>query len=257
MDILRKELNGIYDSQMLDKEDLSPVEIDRCKSLAQAVVSVTGGSAIITDASCDHCYLFMGSMASLLGISDSYPVSKDIDSSDEDIIYSLMHPEDLVDKRMLEYDYFRFVDSLPGVEKLEFQATCRIRMRNFQEEYSVIDNTTQVICPSPSGKIWLILCTYSLSSDQTWKGIISPAIKNNRSGDIVNLCYQDQRKKILTEREKEILLLIKAGKASKQIADILAISIHTVNRHRQNILEKLSVTNSIEAINAVDSMKLL
>jgi FixJ family two-component response regulator len=34
----------------------------------------------------------------------------------------------------------------------------------------------------------------------------------------------------------------------KEIADKLCISIHTVNIHRQNLLRKLGVQNSIEAI---------
>eukprot|EP00825_Cyclidium_porcatum_P024122 TRINITY_DN26650_c0_g1_i2.p4 TRINITY_DN26650_c0_g1~~TRINITY_DN26650_c0_g1_i2.p4 ORF type:complete len:108 (+),score=15.68 TRINITY_DN26650_c0_g1_i2:196-519(+) len=52
---------------------------------------------------------------------------------------------------------------------------------------------------------------------------------------------------ILSDREKEILQLIDQGKMSKEIAPDLSISINTVNRHRQNILEKLHVGNSIEA----------
>ena len=65
------------------------------------------------------------------------------------------------------------------------------------------------------------------------------------------------KKQILSAREKEILRLIMDGKPSKQIADLLNISIHTVNRHRQNILEKLSVGNSVEAIMAAKAMKLI
>ena len=34
---------------------------------------------------------------------------------------------------------------------------------------------------------------------------------------------------------------------SKEIAILLSISIHTVNRHRQNILSKLKADTSIEA----------
>lgn len=45
--------------------------------------------------------------------------------------------------------------------------------------------------------------------------------------------------------------MIHSGKPSKQIAAILGISVYTVNRHRQNILAKLSVGNSIEAITAL------
>jgi DNA-binding NarL/FixJ family response regulator len=61
----------------------------------------------------------------------------------------------------------------------------------------------------------------------------------------------------LTSREKEILLLISKGEISKVIADQLNISINTVNRHRQNILEKLNVNNSIEAVRTADALNLL
>ena len=53
----------------------------------------------------------------------------------------------------------------------------------------------------------------------------------------------------LTIREVEILQLIKQGLLSKEIAYKLGVSIHTINIHRQNILRKLGVQNSIEAIN--------
>jgi len=57
----------------------------------------------------------------------------------------------------------------------------------------------------------------------------------------------------LSKREKEILKLISDGKASKEIADDLYISVHTVNTHRQNILEKLNVKNSHEAIKIIQN----
>ncbi|MDE6317631.1 MAG: LuxR C-terminal-related transcriptional regulator, partial [Muribaculaceae bacterium] len=82
-------------------------------------------------------------------------------------------------------------------------------------------------------------------------------IVNNLTGAIITLSLSDRKNHILTEREKEILLLIKEGKPSKQIADILGISVYTVSRHRQNIIEKLSVDNSVEAVMAATSMKLL
>lgn len=257
MDILRKELDSIYNSQELDKEILNPVEIERCKTLAGGYIGVGNGCTVVTDASCDRCYLYVGSLGALLGITDSFPVFKEFDSSDEDVIYNRMHPEDLVDKRMLEYEFFKYVDTMTSMEKLRYQATCRVRIRNAKGKYTIVDNSTQVICPSPGGKIWLILCCYSLSSYQDLNGGISPVIKNNHTGEIKEFSFSDSRRHILTEREKEILLLIKDGKSSKQIADLLEISVHTVNRHRQNILEKLSVGNSIEAIMAAESMRLI
>ena len=45
----------------------------------------------------------------------------------------------------------------------------------------------------------------------------------------------------LTERETEILKLVALGNASKEIADRLNISTHTVITHRKNITEKLGI----------------
>ncbi len=51
---------------------------------------------------------------------------------------------------------------------------------------------------------------------------------------------------ILTPRELEILKLIAEAHTSKQIADILVVSIKTVERHRANILEKLGMRDRVE-----------
>ena len=42
----------------------------------------------------------------------------------------------------------------------------------------------------------------------------------------------------LSYREFEIIRLIESGLSSKEIADKLFLSVHTVNTHRSNILEK-------------------
>lgn len=52
----------------------------------------------------------------------------------------------------------------------------------------------------------------------------------------------------LTRREVEVLKLVNEGMLSKEISDKLSISVHTVNRHRQNILEKIAADNMYEAI---------
>ena len=172
------------------------------------------------------------------------------------MIYNRINPENLVDKRMLEYEFFKFIDTLPPDEKLNYKATCRFRIKNRNGDYVYVDNSTGIMRLSPNGKIWLILCCYCLSPNQESTPGISPRIVNGETGEIIGIKLSDKRARILTEREKEILNLIKEGKLSKQIAGILGISVHTVNRHRQNILEKLSVGNSIEAINAAALMKL-
>ncbi len=45
----------------------------------------------------------------------------------------------------------------------------------------------------------------------------------------------------LTSREREVLQLVAEGKANKQVADELSISIKTVEKHRQHLMEKLGI----------------
>jgi DNA-binding NarL/FixJ family response regulator len=51
---------------------------------------------------------------------------------------------------------------------------------------------------------------------------------------------------VLTPRELEVLKLIAEANTSKEIADKLFISIKTVDRHRQNILDKLGMRDRVE-----------
>jgi DNA-binding NarL/FixJ family response regulator len=51
---------------------------------------------------------------------------------------------------------------------------------------------------------------------------------------------------VLTPRELEVLKLIAEARTSKEIAKELWISIKTVERHRQNILDKLGMSDRVE-----------
>jgi len=57
----------------------------------------------------------------------------------------------------------------------------------------------------------------------------------------------------LSEREIEVINLIRDGLSSKEIADKLTISIKTVEVHRHNILKKLKVKNTASLINYINS----
>ena len=52
----------------------------------------------------------------------------------------------------------------------------------------------------------------------------------------------------LTQREREVLDLIIAGKLNKQIADVLGISIKTVEVHRARVMEKMGANSLAELV---------
>ncbi|MEU1669048.1 response regulator transcription factor [Streptomyces sparsogenes] len=51
---------------------------------------------------------------------------------------------------------------------------------------------------------------------------------------------------LLTPREEEVLKLVAEGHSSKEIAEILFISVKTVHRHRANLLHKLGLHDRLE-----------
>lgn len=53
---------------------------------------------------------------------------------------------------------------------------------------------------------------------------------------------------LLSPREREILQLVAEGKSSKEIANLLSISVYTVETHRAKIMQKLNLRNIPEWI---------
>ena len=53
---------------------------------------------------------------------------------------------------------------------------------------------------------------------------------------------------LLTPREREVLQLVAEGKSNKDVAQLLNLSVHTVETHRSNIMEKLNLRGVPELI---------
>jgi len=66
-----------------------------------------------------------------------------------------------------------------------------------------------------------------------------------------------QPRGILSKRELEIVRLLAQGYSSKCIADKLFISFHTVNTHRQHMIEKTKTKNTGELIQFATSRGLI
>lgn len=52
----------------------------------------------------------------------------------------------------------------------------------------------------------------------------------------------------LTPREQEVLTYIAEGFSNREIADVLVISVKTVDRHRENLMRKLQLHNRVELV---------
>ena len=59
----------------------------------------------------------------------------------------------------------------------------------------------------------------------------------------------------ITQREFEVILLIKRGLTNKEIASELSISVNTVNNHIANIFDKTDVRSRIDLLNLLQEAK--
>ncbi|MGE5106400.1 MAG: LuxR C-terminal-related transcriptional regulator [Sphingobacteriales bacterium] len=60
----------------------------------------------------------------------------------------------------------------------------------------------------------------------------------------------------LSNREIQIISCLKDGKSSKEIANLLKISLRTVEVHRYNILHKLKLKNTASLINFISKTEI-
>jgi two-component system response regulator NreC len=53
---------------------------------------------------------------------------------------------------------------------------------------------------------------------------------------------------LLTDREKEVLHLLAEGRSNKEVATLLGLGLSTVETHRANLMQKLSLHNTAEIV---------
>jgi DNA-binding NarL/FixJ family response regulator len=83
------------------------------------------------------------------------------------------------------------------------------------------------------------------------KAFFSPVVSKVLADDYLRQVRQkgvDDPYDLLTPRERELLQLIAELKATKEIADLLCVSPHTVDTHRSNLMQKLNVHSIPELI---------
>jgi DNA-binding CsgD family transcriptional regulator len=211
--------------------------------------------AVLSDLKYDKSYVYNGGAAGELGIAKEGSV-KEISSIWEEDIFNRIHPDDLMGKHLLELQFFHLLKNMPVEKRPDYHVTSKMRMQNKSGEYIAMHHRMFYVCSCPSGNFWLSLCLYNYSYENQKLEVFEGMIVNSVTGDIIK-SEKEGCNNILSIREKEILSLIDKGKMSKEIAELLSISKNTVDRHRQNILEKLRVKNSIEACRVAKFMDLL
>jgi two-component system, NarL family, response regulator NreC len=83
------------------------------------------------------------------------------------------------------------------------------------------------------------------------KSFFSPAVRQLLKEDYVHQLNEvgaEDSYELLTNREREVLQLVAEGKSNKEVANLLNLSLYTVETHRTHILQKLNLHSVPELI---------
>jgi DNA-binding CsgD family transcriptional regulator len=197
-------------------------------------------------------YPFLSPNLELLG----YKIPESGSDADDGFLKNRIHPDDREIFNDILTRLFHYVTALPCEERRDYKYIFEMRLLDKNDEWVRIICQLQILDFSLNGNP-IELGTLDISPDQTSDVGLRFTLMNFKTGEIVPFTVHAENGADLTPREKEILKLIDKGMYSKAISEKLYISIHTVNRHRQNILEKTNANNIQEAINYARKFGLL
>ncbi|MGM9759961.1 MAG: response regulator transcription factor [Parabacteroides sp.] len=248
----REKLNREFSTQDIADGQSCAGALDSYRNTACNYARMENAIAVLSDLHAHVSYLYYGGFAQTLGI-DKQRTDRTVSSIWEEEIFQLIHPQDLSDKHLQELCFLHFIRQQPKKARTLYYLMSKLRMKTQGNHYMPVLHRMFYV-PHPSdGTLWLALCLYSpLLLDLPAKCLIV----NSVNGHLTEL-EKSNGTKLLSERETQILGLIDKGLPSKEIAQLLSISIHTVSRHRQEILSKLQVKNSIEACRTAKDLKLI
>jgi DNA-binding NarL/FixJ family response regulator len=94
------------------------------------------------------------------------------------------------------------------------------------------------VLKSEGGRMLIEAIHAALEDKSFFSGRASESLLNNLKGDQGSI----------TEREREVIRLLAVGKTNKEVANIMAISVKTVETHRAKIMRKLELNSIAELV---------
>lgn len=231
---------------------------------ARGLAAIEHCTVVVSDLRSNSSRIFHGRFSERLGLSEQ---SFEPSIWESEII-GKMDGSEQKEKYLSELRFFHFLRRIPPRQRPDYALATHLRFRagagyagagstetGSAETDAVIDVLHRMFYryDERAEVIRYAVCTYGpLAFAMPAK---SMAV-NSVSGEVVELSSAGDNA-ILSKREKQILTLVGTGLTSREIADRLFISKHTVSRHRQGILSKLKAKNSAEALRTARMLQLI
>lgn len=224
--------------------------MDKYLSLAKAYAVTENAIAVVSNLQVNISHIYYGGMGERLGIAERGD-NHVLNSIWEEEIFCHIHPDDFVRKQLGELHFYQFIKEKAPSAASDYMFVSGLRMSDAAGRWHSVQHRIRYFL-SDERKVWLALCLYSFAPSLPTED----CILNTADGSALPVSMVTLHQ-ILSSREQDVLRLIRQGLSSKMIADRLSISIFTVNRHRQNILEKLHCSNSAEACHKAEMLRII
>lgn len=242
------ELDKEFSRQTFDNSSQSM--LNHCRNLAAMYAETENVIAVLSDLKEKHSYLCFGTIVNTLAL-DRCKLPSQIDSIWENEVFSIIHPDDLQRKHIEELQFFHFISKQPSMKRQQYYLASPLRMKASSGGFMELLHRIFYFESKASDSVRMALCLYGMPLQHLEKAIVVDTV----TGKLTPL--DSSSESLLSKRELDVLRLVSQGAKSIQIANALCISVHTVSRHRQNIIEKLQVSNSTDACTLAKKMLLI
>ena len=167
--------------------------------------------------------------------------------------WSRIHPDD-VEPWLTALNYLMnfTVNEISVEDRKKMSYTWNYRLKNAKGNYvNIIQNTTPLEFDKDNKPI-IGLAHYTILNPKIKMDVCASGKFLNAKNEYETMYFNNFSQKLLTDgvsnRERDIIRLLVLNYTSKEIAEKLFLSSHTVDTHRRNILKKLNISSTRELV---------
>ncbi|WP_207426606.1 LuxR C-terminal-related transcriptional regulator [Pedobacter sp. SYSU D00535] len=187
------------------------------------------------------------SIQTVLGYSDEEFLDKGLK-----LFFQIIHPSDLEQFRDIHLCIFNYYYTVPAEERQKLVFCYNFRARTAEGSYRQILRQSSFTDISSDGKPGLEFINATDITNFSPSEHLTLTIHTLSDSGRYVLCFEKEFSEptsILSQREREVMELVKQGMTTRKIAERLFVSVETIKSHRKNIIAKMGVGNMAAAVN--------
>ncbi|MBB3188743.1 LuxR C-terminal-related transcriptional regulator [Microbacter margulisiae] len=165
--------------------------------------------------------------------------------------YDLVHPDDVTKLQEADIQAYDRFHEIAADKRHHYCMNCDFRIRTASGDYIRIHRNMSPLTYDREGKLWLVYLQFGCMRYKTDKHPISAWLldkKTLRMESLMKGWMSAFKKKIISKRVLEVLILTREGLTVEQIAKELSLSVTTVYNYRRLAMRELGL-QTIDQVN--------